>query len=647
MSKIKFCETFFVCLFAIVLSLALCSINFFDNHFIVVVPWILFCFLNDKWYGVISFLSCVLCMSVANKWYFLIMLFLLSSILFFKYLLKYNGSRFAKMINLYNFFVVLVCSAFNALITKNYFFIFFDSVLSYWIMYYFYEIYLVMHKGERKIFNSRQTSFIFCIISLCLFGLNIEIFDFDVSFLGILVLGFVGAKIGFEVGVFYALFVLVAFLLRGNSDIEVSLFLLTSIINLLLANRTNKVTHFFTYAISIFLFLYYFEIGHLEGLEYYASSLIFLLIPNKLLDNLYKVFYGNERYIKYLDDGNKRKRLEMGNKMLRMEEVFSLVCKKFEGNGRIKKCDKELMVEEINVFCGLMENFSKEIKNDFIENRDVRIERAFFEQGVDLVSFEIKEDVLKNVAIKLSVRCEAKEITSLVVPLVNKAMRKNFEVRKKKYNDIFGYYEIELYQNKKFGFQYGVSQRAKDGEVCGDSYLVYESASKFIFALSDGMGAGVEAKRKSKLALDLFKKFMDTGFEVEQALCSLNSVLKGEYDKDSFATLDLLVYDKFEERFCFYKNGASDSFVMKNGKKEVIKGNDLPLGIIDKVQFKASHVDVKKDEVIVMISDGVKENSVFSLDKVRHKKPQVISKELLGKELDIIDDETVIVVKIC
>lgn len=646
-NRIKFRETFFICVFIVFMSLALCNIDFYGNLFVFVVPWMLFCFLNDKWCGAISFLSCFICLTISDKWNLFIMLFVLSSIVCFKYLLKYNSCRFVKMVNLYNFFIVLVCSVFNSLITKNYFFIFFDSVLSYWVMKYMYEAYLVIHKGDKWLFNSRQTSFVLCLFALCFLGANIDAFGVDVSLIGVLILAVIGSKIGFEIGSFYALFVLLTFLLIGTPEIEISLFLVTSGINLLLLNKTNKVTYFFVYLVSSFLLIYYFKLEYYYLVEYVIASFVFLLTPGTFYENLCKLFCGNERYVKNLEAENKHKRMEMGNKMLRMEEIFSLVCKKVEEGGRLKKSDRDLMAEEINVFCGLMQNFSKEIKNDFMENRDSRFEKNFFQQGVDLVSFQIKEDILNNIIVKLNVRCEDKEINELIVPLANKIVKRNFAVKRKRYNDIFGYYELELVQNKKIGVQYGVSQRAKDGFVCGDSYLVYEGDDKVIFALSDGMGAGVDAKKRSKLALELFKKFMDTGFEVEQALTSLNRVLKGEYDRDSFATLDLLVYDKFSEKFCFYKNGASDSFVFKHVSSEVVNGNDLPLGIIDKIEFKANCIEVKKGEFVVMASDGVKEDNMSLMDTLKNKKPQVISKELLGKERDISDDETVIVVKIC
>ena len=246
----------------------------------------------------------------------------------------------------------------------------------------------------------------------------------------------------------------------------------------------------------------------------------------------------------------------------------------------------------------------------------------------------------------MNVRCEKKEIDKVIVPIINKVMKQKFELIKIKNNEVFGFFEIELKLSKKIDFNFGVSQRAKDSKVCGDSYLVYENDKKYIFAISDGMGVGLEARDKSKKALDLLKKFMDIGFEEKQAVKSINYILRNESNKESYATLDLFVYDKINNEFYFSKNGACNSCLVNKDGIKMIQGNDLPIGIIDKIEFKESKIDVENNDYIFMVSDGINEKKLAFLNKLKNKDPQKMAREVLEANKELSDDETVMVIKI-
>ena len=160
------------------------------------------------------------------------------------------------------------------------------------------------------------------------------------------------------------------------------------------------------------------------------------------------------------------------------------------------------------------------------------------------------------------------------------------------------------------------------------------------------MGVGEEAKESSKLALNLFQKFMDIGFGLNQTLKSLNSLLMGKYNKDNYSTLDVFVCDKENEKYYFYKNGASDSYVI-GSSNQIIKCNALPLGIIEKNEYVAQRVDLNKGDLLIMASDGVGELSTLMLGKIKNKDPQKISELLVENDKDINDDKTVFVIKVC
>ena len=328
-------------------------------------------------------------------------------------------------------------------------------------------------------------------------------------------------------------------------------------------------------------------------------------------------------------------------------KIFSLICSKLNVRGRLKKSEKELMLEEIGVFDNLLKDFAINIKDNVVsKNYCINTEKELYKYGFDVLYFEVFEDVFKDKIIKLNVRCERKDIKSVLIPIISKSMKQNFDVVKIIDNDVFGYYEITLKVSDIVSFNFGVGQKAMDGQFCGDSYLVYKNEQKQVFALSDGMGIGKEAKKRSKLALDLLQKFMDVGIEEKQAINSINCILKNESNKESYTTLDLFVYDKFRNEFYFSKNGACNSFVVSKKGISVINGDNLPIGIMDRIEFKENKVNLNDGDYVIMVSDGVSEQKLSFLNKIKSNNPQKMVGELLNCIKDSNDDETIMIIKI-
>jgi serine phosphatase RsbU (regulator of sigma subunit) len=120
----------------------------------------------------------------------------------------------------------------------------------------------------------------------------------------------------------------------------------------------------------------------------------------------------------------------------------------------------------------------------------------------------------------------------------------------------------------------------------------------------------------------------------------------GKYSKDNYSTLDLFIYDKLENKYYMCKNGASDSYLVGENRM-IIKGNDLPLGIIDKKEYVSREIKLSKGDLLFMVSDGVGELDLVKLDKFKNKNCQKISEIIMNMNDDICDDKTVFVIKVC
>lgn len=630
-----------------IVSFSLCKINLFSNYFVFVVPFICFCFLNNKSYGVFSFLFSSLFLGLINKWFMLLMICVGVSFIFVSNFIKSSTRKLKLILCFYNFIVVFLLGVVSNVIYRDnmYLLSFFCGVIGYWVMYYFYDLYLSLKNRWECKLDSRISSFVFIFFGVLFLGLDIKIYNLDVSYIFLLFLSFVAVRTSIEVGCVYTLVMLAMLFFYKDFSYELLIFCGSFLITFFLS-KVSKITLFFTYSFAVLFAFYYFNLDYLGGIDYLVASLLFVLVPSSSINKLSEVCYGSEAYIKRLKENGKSFNLKIANKIIKMEEVFSLVCEKIDIKDRIKKNDRKLLIEEVNLFSDLLKSFSNEIKSNYNFDVNYFVEREFYKYGLDLLGVNMSEDIFNNKIIEVDVRCNKKEVEELVVPLINKTFNNNFEIRELSYNDIFGYYSIVLVKRKRRVIKYGVSQKSFDKSVCGDSYLVYENDSKYVFALSDGMGVGESAKESSKLALDLFQKFMNIGFSLEQTLKSLNSILVEKYSKDNYSTLDLFIYDKLEDKYYICKNGASDSYLL-NENKEIIKGNDLPLGIIDKKEYIAKEVNLSKGDLLFMVSDGVGELDMLKLEKLKNKNCQKISEVIVDMNNDINDDKTVFVIKVC
>jgi serine/threonine protein phosphatase PrpC len=645
--KRKLVKNFLLYLFVSLLSVLMANISFFNSHFVFAVPWIFFCFLYGKWYGATALVSSFLFLGIIDKWLFLIMPIVLFGIVFVRNILKLNNRKMKYIVGVYVFVIVFICSLLEVLIAsdKNYFLLFIMGVVGYWLMIYYCDFYFVSKNiGDVK-FDARISSFVLIVIGSSILNADIDFGVLDLSLVLLLFLSFIGAKIGLEVGTIYTLSMLGFMFVKSGLVVDLIIFGYTFLF-VFFASNVSKVTFFFSYLVGALFVVYSLNFPYLNVLNYLVADIIFLIVPISFIRFICGICYGSDTYIKRINRDNKKFNLTIADKIIKMEEIFSLVCEKIDVKERIKKNDKKLLVDEVNVFNNLLKRFSEDIKDNYDFDFNYKVEKEFYRYGIDLLQFKQYEDILKNKIISIDVRCEKKEIDGLVVPLTNKVVGGSFAVSKVSYNDVFGYYSLRLVNKKRVNFEYGVSQKSLDKKACGDSYLVYENDKVYVFAISDGMGTGNAAKKSSKLALDLLRKFMDIGFDLKQTLLSMNSILKDKYSKECYSTLDLFVFNKFEGKFYFCKNGASDSYLF-NGESEIIHGNKLPLGIVDKLEIEFKEIFLKKGDCLVMASDGVSENNIKGIKEMLNKNSQKLSEIIIRENDSVIDDRTVFVIKIC
>lgn len=215
----------------------------------------------------------------------------------------------------------------------------------------------------------------------------------------------------------------------------------------------------------------------------------------------------------------------------------------------------------------------------------------------------------------------------------------------------------------KYSMQIGISRTKKDGEtVSGDSSIQIKlKDGKYLFALSDGMGSGPEARKSSQIAIKMLGRLLSNGFEKETSIELINNAVLNNTKQETYATLDTMVIDLYAGNAEYIKNGAAPTFVKNKKNVDIIKSIALPTGILDNIELVVYDRDIEDNDIIVMCTDGIidsnkeyqnKELWVKNiLEDIETENSQKIADIILKEAIDnnygkAEDDMSIIVIKI-
>lgn len=131
--------------------------------------------------------------------------------------------------------------------------------------------------------------------------------------------------------------------------------------------------------------------------------------------------------------------------------------------------------------------------------------------------------------------------------------------------------------------------------------------------------------------------------------------------EDSYATLDVAIFDLYAGNMEFMKNGACPTFIKNKRNVNIVKSVSLPAGILDQVDLVVYDKDLNDGDIIIMCTDGVLESNVEYenkeiwiknlLEEIETDNVQKIANILLAQSVDngvgiAKDDMTVIVAKV-
>ena len=214
-----------------------------------------------------------------------------------------------------------------------------------------------------------------------------------------------------------------------------------------------------------------------------------------------------------------------------------------------------------------------------------------------------------------------------------------------------------LVQPPKYDAAFGVAYKVKDGErVSGDTHTVIKiNEHSFLMSLSDGMGSGEYARKVSATAISLIEAFYRSEMPTDIVLDTINKLLCFNRD-ERFSCIDAAAVDLNDLSASFIKIGAPVGIIVRKGEIQVLESRSLPLGILDNLHPTTAKEQLKKDDIVVFMSDGV--TSAFNgvsdlydfLQTLKPLNPQSLAEKILAaaseRVLGTPDDMTVLCVRI-
>ncbi|MGN1104409.1 MAG: SpoIIE family protein phosphatase [Candidatus Coproplasma sp.] len=209
----------------------------------------------------------------------------------------------------------------------------------------------------------------------------------------------------------------------------------------------------------------------------------------------------------------------------------------------------------------------------------------------------------------------------------------------------------------RFDAAFGVAYAIKNGErVSGDTHSVIKiSEYSFLMALSDGMGSGEYAGRVSATAISLIEAFSRSQMPRDVMLDTINKLLCFNRD-ERFTCIDAATIDLNTLSASFVKIGSPVGLIVRKGEIKVLESHSLPLGILDNLHPAVSREQLKKNDIVVFMSDGITScfESVSELyefiGKLKPLNPQALADDILAEAKKRVigtpDDMTVLCVRV-
>lgn len=311
-----------------------------------------------------------------------------------------------------------------------------------------------------------------------------------------------------------------------------------------------------------------------------------------------------------------------------------------------------------------IDKISTQIEGEYFfdEEEEITIKNILNNNGIKTKEVMVLQN--KGRIEEIHIYMEYRPIANLkekVITYVQEGMKLILEMENYKVSTEEKTYYMKLKVKKAFNVTAHCMMQAKE-KVSGDTYSMMElSNHNYLLALADGMGSGEAAMKQSKTTIEIFENLLEAGFEHDEAIKMINSILVLKSDSEIFSTMDITLIDEYTGVAEFLKMGAASSFILRGQEIITVKSRSLPIGILNYVEVQSYREQLREGDTVIMVTDGVLESKEDLLGKeetfkhfireAENNTPEYLSKYLMEKCVGLLgggerDDMTILVARI-
>ena len=332
----------------------------------------------------------------------------------------------------------------------------------------------------------------------------------------------------------------------------------------------------------------------------------------------------------------------------KMGESRELVARQLKGVGQVVRSLADEIEIDSSIDIGLREQLLKACKRLGINLKDIS---PICSKGELLSINVISASCVDGSGCELS-----------VAPAISSALGQKMEVCQKNCPGLMGRGACDFTLKRAFNYQVrsAVAQVAREDQS-GDSMIINTlQEGKELVVLSDGMGVGEKAREESNTAVKLLVDLLESGFDKELALKTINSVLLLRSRSESFTTMDMMLIDLYSAELDFIKIASAPTFIKRGKQISELSSSSLPIGILEEVEVNSERRSLLPRDIILMVSDGVMEASREQngdiwiprlLAQIHETDTQIIAQMVISRALSLaagkpVDDMTAICLRL-
>lgn len=381
-------------------------------------------------------------------------------------------------------------------------------------------------------------------------------------------------------------------------------------------NKQTFIVELLNYIDSMKENLLYEQISDIEG--DIIDDIFELIIDKQFIKekDLLKIFEDNNNYIVGFNGGSNTvdndvsKMVQAINSSYRISKMNFIFDKKIkaekENTGNQLKEVSKAISEIANDMKVEMKNETKYQKEKeqiimLLKQKEILVEELIITRKKDdrfIIDLYVEYNEIKNIEEKIE-------------KAVSKILNEKIKINESKDLESEKCIKYSLISDDKYEINIGYATATKDdNSVSGDSILnIRLKDGKYLIAISDGMGNGVEARKSSQIVVKMLSRLLNSGFDKETSIDLINTNLLN-IGEDVFATIDIAVVDLYKGNIEFIKNGACPTYIKNRKRIQIIKSLALPAGIVNNSGKEIFDIDITGGEYMVMCSDGILDSNI-------------------------------------